>query len=360
MKILQIANSLHIGGAEKLLVDSIPLYRAKGIDMELLLLNGTKTPFYSELEKNGVIIHSLSIGNIKTVYNPLHIFHIIPYLKKYDIIHVHLFPAIYWAALAKWLSKSKTKLIFTEHNTSNRRITKKGIWQIFDRFIYRQYNIIVSITSNVDSIIKVHLTDKKNKFKIINNGINIAKYSSATSSDTNNKKSKIIIQISSFQEPKDQQTVIRAMQFLPENVVLQLVGDGVTRKQCEQLVNDLNLSDRVLFLGVRTDVPLLLKSADIVIMSSHWEGFGLAAVEGMAACKPVIASDVKGLSEVVSNAGLLFEKGNAKDLAEKITSLFNDNEFYQKISQQCFERAKQYDINTMIYKYIDLYNKLLN
>jgi len=53
-KVLQVINLLNIGGAEKLLVDSIPLYKARGINMESLLLNGTKTPFLCELEKRGV------------------------------------------------------------------------------------------------------------------------------------------------------------------------------------------------------------------------------------------------------------------------------------------------------------------
>jgi hypothetical protein len=80
-----------------------------------------------------------------------------PYLEKYDIVHVHLFPTLYWVALAKFLSFSKTKLIFTEHNTSNRRINKK-LWRVSDNFIYRQYNAIVSITKEVDCVIKSNLS----------------------------------------------------------------------------------------------------------------------------------------------------------------------------------------------------------
>jgi len=175
MKVLQVINSLNIGGAEKLLVDSIPLYKAKGINMELLLLNGTKTPFFYELEKGGVTIHSLSKGDIKTVYNPLLVFQIISYLRKYDIIHAHLFPTLYWVALAKWLSRSKTKLIFTEHSTHNRRMEQKS-WQIIDKFIYKQYDCIVSITKDVDSMIKSHLSFPLDKFKIINNGINLSQF----------------------------------------------------------------------------------------------------------------------------------------------------------------------------------------
>jgi len=358
MQILHIINSLHIGGAEKLLVDSIPIYKQKGTDVDLLLLNGDETPFFKQLKDKNITIYNLTKKNIKKIYNPLLIFFIIPYLKKYDIIHVHLFPALYWVALAKWLSRSNTKLIFTEHSTNNRRITKKGIWQVLDRFIYKQYYRIVTITSEVNVIIKAHLSDKSNKLKVINSGIDITQYINATGYGTNNKDLKTLIQISSFREAKDQPTVIRALQFLPKNVVLQLVGNGVTLKQCEKLVNDLSLSNRVSFLGIRTDIPKLLKSADITILSSNYEGLSLSSIEAMASGKPFVASDVPGLRDIVQGAGLLFKKGNEKDLAEKIMSLLNDEELYKKVAQQCFERAKKYDINTMVDKYIELYNEI--
>ena len=358
MKVLQVTNSLYTGGAEKLLVDSIPIYKQRGMDVDLLLLNGDKTHFYKQLKDKNITIYNLTKGNIKKIYNPFLIFRIIPYLKKYDVIHVHLFPALYWVALAKWLSRSKTKLIFTEHNTNNRRIVKKGIWQIFDRFIYKKYNIIGVITSEVDMIMKLHLSDKSDKFRIVNNGIDISQYSNTSGYDKNNKESKVLIQVAGFREQKDQLTLIRALQFLHGNVVLQLVGNGVTRKRCEQLVHELNLSNRVSFLGIRTDVPKLLKSADVVILSSHYEGLSLSSIEAMASGKPFIASDVPGLRDIVLGAGLLFEKGNEKDLAEKIMSLLNDDDLYKKVAQQCFERAKKYDINTMVDKYIELYNEI--
>jgi len=359
MKTLQIINSLETGGAEKLLIDSIPIYKQKNVDMELLLLNGDKTPFFQQLEKQKVKTHTL---NIKKTYNPLLVFRIIPYLKKYDIIHAHLFPTLYWVALAKIFSKTNAKLIFTEHSTNNKRIEKGGIWKFLDKLMYRQYDKIVSITSQVDEVIQHHLSGTNDKFRIINNGIDVSQYvdNSTESKSKITDKSKItIIQVGAFRKDKDQPTLIRALQYLSDNAFLVLVGDGEFRSKCEQLTTDLNLSDRVSFLGIRTDVPQLLKSSDIAVVSSHWEGFGLAAVEGMAAKKPVIASDVSGLRDVVADAGLLFPPENEKLLAEQINALISNPELYKKVSQNCFERAKQYDINVMIDKYIELYKEVL-
>ncbi|MDR0602847.1 MAG: glycosyltransferase, partial [Bacteroidales bacterium] len=251
MRVLQVITSLGTGGAEKLLVDSIPLYKLKGIDMDLLLLNGTETPFLKLLKEQNVTIYTLSKGNIKTVYNPFHIFRIIPYIRKYDIVHVHLFPSLYWAAFAKLLSFGKTKLVFTEHNTHNRRIGNIT-GRVLDKFVYHQYDTIVSIAKEVDTVIKLHLSFKKDKFKIIHNGINLSQFVHNFSKEENTVRSKIIlIQVSAFREQKDQVTLIRALRYLPQNVNLLLVGDGDKRTKCEDLVKELNLSGRVSFLGVR-------------------------------------------------------------------------------------------------------------
>ena len=119
MRILVISNSLATGGAEKLILDTIPLFISKKVEVELLLLNGKNHPFLKQLkEVSNCKVHSLSKG---TVYNPLLLFKLVSFLKKFSLIHVHLFPSLYWVAIAKALSFSKTKLVFTEHNTTNRR-----------------------------------------------------------------------------------------------------------------------------------------------------------------------------------------------------------------------------------------------
>src|SRR5690606_35490159 len=300
MKILQIINSLNIGGAEKLIAESVPLYKNKGISMDVLCLSSKKTVLWEELENNNIKVTGLSK---KSVYNPFLIFKIIPYLKKYDIIHLHLFPALYWVVLAKWFSFSKAKLIFTEHSTHNNRREKK-LFQIIDRIIYKGLHQIITISPDVDKSLKTHLRVKKNNIHLISNGVNISKFAEAKAynkSDFFQENSFILIQVSSFRKAKDQKLIIKALKTLPEEIVLLLVGEGPLKEENEKLVKELKLENRVQFLGLRNDIPELLKTADSIILSSFYEGFGLAIVEGMAAQKPVIASDVPGLREIVKN-----------------------------------------------------------
>jgi glycosyltransferase involved in cell wall biosynthesis len=123
-------------------------------------------------------------------------------------------------------------------------------------------------------------------------------------------------------------------------------------------VQKLNLQQRVFFLGLRIDVPQLLKTADISILSSHWEGFGLVAVEGMASKKPFIASNVPGLAGIVSGAGILFEQGNSRALTMEIKKLIDNPTHYQSVVKACQERADKYDIKIMVDKHIQLYDTI--
>ena len=362
MKILHIINSLATGGAEKLLLDTIPLYNKKLIQCDLLVFHEINCPFMNLLkDKKCCKIFNL---HFKSVYNPVIIFKIIPYLKQYDIVHVHLFPAQYWVVLAKILSFSKVKLIFTEHSTSNRRLKNK-FFRVFDLIIYFHYKKIICITKNVKNELLSKLKLNYNKLIIIQNGVELDSiYQSKPylKEDIipgifNNDN--LLIQIGGFRIEKDQITTIKSLLHLENNVKLILVGIGILENKCKLLVKNLNLEQRVFFLGLRMDIPSLLKTADISIVSSHWEGFGLVAVEGMASGKPVIASDVDGLNYVVSGGGILFEKGNAKKLAEIITKLFEDEILFNQTVKNCKIKALEYDINKMIDNTIDLY-KILN
>lgn len=362
MKILYIINNLATGGAEKLILEAIPLLKQKGIGVDLLVLNGMNYPYMKQLkELNCCKIYSLGNGSLS---NPLLIFKIMPYLKKYDLVHVHLFPAQYWAVFAKIISFSKTKLLFTEHSTSNRRIKNKW-FKYIERFVYSFYTKIIAISNEVQETLILHTSLGKNRFEVIVNGVNLKSIQDALVLDKNSlhdtlhETDKLIIQVAGFRIEKDQKTVIRAMQFLDLKVKLLLIGDGNLRNSCEQLVSELGLEERVFFLGVRTDVPNLLKTADISVVSSHWEGFGLVAVEGMAVGKPVIASDVAGLSNVVNGAGILFEKGNEKELVSKINELLDNQCYYNAVIEAGLERAKLYDVNDMVDKLIASYKCML-
>lgn len=366
MKVLQIINSLATGGAEKLLLDTIPLYRRAGIEMDVLVLWNNNHQFINALKDLGCckVIVLQESKNYKDIYSLLHIFRIRRYLKEYDIAHVHLFPAQYFAVLSNSLIGGKCKLVFTEHNTTNRRI-QKSYFKFIERFIYSRYKKIVCISDEIYSIYKKYLPKFESRFVIINNGVNLETIRTAGPIDKSvihhniENSDKLILQVSAFRPQKDQKTLIKAMGLLSENVALLLVGDGETKQECEKLVASMSLEKRVFFVGQRMDIPQLLKTADIIVLSSKYEGLSLSSIEGMASGNPFIASDVPGLSDVVKDAGVLFEQGNSEELAKIILKLLHNKNYYDSVANTCQIRAAHYDIKIMVDKHIDLYERIL-
>ena len=109
---------------------------------------------------------------------------------------------------------------------------------------------------------------------------------------------------------------------------------------------------------MRSDVADLWNVTDLGIMSSNWEGFGLAAVEGMARHRAVLASNVKGLAEVVGFPELLFPKGDDTKLAHSIQHFMSSPDELKVIGEKCAKRAKHYSIEHMVEKYLDFYSGL--
>jgi len=350
MKILHVISSLEIGGAQRLLSELLPIIKIKG-DITLLVLYDID----NEL-KNRIISNSIKIINLnqKKIYNPLIVLQLIKIIKEYDIIHVHLFPTLYWVGIASLFCSHKI-LLYTEHSTFNKRRNHRCLL-FFEKYIYSLYNIIISISKqtqiNLISWLQKEFEDPH--FKIIENGINLNLYSKINN-QTNNKN---LIMISRFVDSKDQQTVIKAMPYIDNNINLFFVGDGNTKDDCISLAKKLNVIHRIKFLGTRNDIPQLIQDSYIGIQSSNWEGFGLSALEIMASKRPIIASNIHGLKEIVENAGLLFEKGNEKQLANHINTLINDEAYYNKIANSCYNRAKIYSIENMANRYYNLYEYL--
>ena len=358
MKILQVITSLQTGGAEKLIVDVVPKYKHLGLDVDVLLFDGKDTPFKRQLENAGIKVFSLGYGG--SVYNPLYILKLMPYLRKYDIVHTHNTAPQLFAALGSVLCS--VVLCTNEHNTYNRRRNWKW-YRPIDKWMYSRYKKVICISDSTEENLRKSIDSNSDKICTIYNGIDFESYDKASpiakDSITPYINRKVIAMVAGFRYQKDQETLIRAMSYVPKDVELWLIGDGERRTIIEQCVKEKGLENRVRLLGIRNDIPSILKTVDIVVQSSHWEGFGLAAVEGMAAGKPVVASNVAGLSQVVSNAGVLFPLGDDKALADILNKLLTDYKYYNTVKGRCVKRAHKFDISKMVYKYCQVYQSLL-
>ena len=359
MKILHVITSLATGGAEHLMVDLLPRLRDKGNDVELLVFDGTATPFMRQLRDAGIVVHRLGEGG--NVYSPLHIARLTKFLRRYDVVHTHNTACQLFAPMAKLLSWSRTKLVTTEHNTTNRR---RGKWYFkpIDSWMYARYSAIIAISEKAESMLRAYVHPKH--LITIENGIDVDRYANAAAAPRCElvpeyaEGDVVIAMVAGFRMQKDHDCAVRAMAELPANYKLCLVGDGERRAEIEELIASLGLQQRVCLMGIRSDVPNILKAADVNLLASHWEGLSLSSVEGMAAGRPFVASDVDGLREVVQGNGILFAEGNHRQLAEILLRLINNRDEYEKVARACADAATNYDIALMVERYHQVYNEL--
>ena len=325
MRILQVISSLRTGGAERLVVDLSKQMKLAGNEVEILLFDGTVTPLLKEVEAAGIHVRVLSKG-WHAMRNPLLIFKLMQVMRRnrYEVIHAHNTSCQLLLAFASCFQR--LRLVTTEHNTDNRRRRWRG-YRPVDRWMYGRYRRIICVGDETRQALAAWLAhpDLTNRLTVIPNGIDVSKFEGAVpAEDIMSHERRKILMISAFRPQKDHSTLIRALSMLPEEYRLYLAGGSETdedrkyQNDCKHLVSELSLGERVRFLGIRSDVPQLLAAADAVVLSTAYEGMSLSLLEAMAAERPLIASDVPGVHDLVSGAGLLFPFGDDRRLAELI------------------------------------------
>ena len=358
MKILHVITSLQTGGAETLVVNLMPRFKALGHEVGVAVFNARNTPLMARLEQECPECRMYKFGT--SYYNPLYILKLWRVMRKYDIVHTHnTSPQVFAAIAAKVLCS--VALVTTEHTTSNRRRDWRWYPRWMDRWMYNQYRQVICISRQAEENLRAFIGHSKANICTIYNGVDVERFHQAKAnlSIRNGSKRFVIVMVAGFRYQKDQDTLIKAMSLLDrDSYELWLVGDGERRESLETLTENLGLKEQVRFFGLRSDIPEILHTADVVVMSSHFEGLSLSNIEGMAVGKPFIASDVDGLREMTQDAGLLFPHGDDKALAELIRQLHDDQQLYKQVATACYEKARQFDISKMVEKYNEVYESL--
>lgn len=396
MRVLHVITSLQTGGAETLVVNLMPRFRALGHEVGVVVFNGERTALMERLERECPECKIYRLGS--SPYHPWHIVRLVRIMRNYDVVHTHNSSPQLFAAIANIVCRKK--LITTEHNTNNR---KRGHWllSIVDKWMYPRYDKVICISDQAEENLREYLGDKCSVLSVeCSKECSVLSVECSDSKKTQNSKPKtqnsklsikrcgnictiyngvdvdaihqampiaelqtdrfVVVMVAGFRAQKDQDTLVRAMALLPpKQYELWLVGDGVRRQSVECLVLSVGVKDNVKFLGLRTDVPNILKTADVVVMSTHYEGLALSNIEGMAAGKPFVASDVQGIHEVTAGYGLLFPHEDADALAKIIRKLHDTPDYYQQVADKCYERAKQFDISKMVLQYNAVYCKTI-
>lgn len=294
-KIVNIISSPKGGGAELLVRELHKIYINRNFDAHAIYLNGTS----NELEKNESVLGV-------NPRSPLNIFRIRKILKRLSdnadeglIAHVHLTWPFLYVALASF-GLMNIKLVYTEHNTTNKRRNIPMLW-VIERLLYRRYSRIICISQGVSLALSKWVGPQiARRLVTIPNGSRI--YSLAVRPVIEGRFPRLI-SVGSLSARKNFVTAIRAVARLGNEIdSYTIIGEGPEHTRLEQIIRKEGLEGKVKLLGWSDAIEAHLHAADIQLIPSLWEGFGLVAVEGMSTGLPVVASDVCGLREVLDDA----------------------------------------------------------
>lgn len=176
---------------------------------------------------------------------------------------------------------------------------------------------------------------------------------------------KVLVHTSNFRPVKRVPDTIRILEKVKKEIPakLVLVGDGPDRSECERLARELDIQKDVIFLGKQDALAEILNAADIFLMPSQSESFGLSALEAMACGKPVISSSVGGLPELVihNETGYIAEIGDVERMSKYAVDLLTNEKKYNNFAKNSLDRAvKHFDKNLVLPKYIEYYEKVLS
>lgn len=293
--------------------------------------------------------------------------------EKSDIVYLHSSKAGAIGRIAL-LFNFKRKILYNAHGwyfNANIGKRKKKIFSIIEKILAIKTDMIINISqSEYDSAIKYKIAKSK-KMCIIENGIDFSrfkdsnKYREETRTKYNIKEDDVVIGVvGRISEQKDPMTSIKAFELVhKENnkTKLMLVGSGELEKEVLEYARQNNIENDIIITGWVNDVEKYIPAFDIAILPSRWEGFGLVIIEYMACDKPIVASNVGGIGNIIKNEenGLLINVSDYIELANNINNLIKNEVFARRIIENNKVYRKKYDIQLEIEKYLKLVNIIL-
>lgn len=285
-------------------------------------------------------------------------------LYQVDVMHPHGYKADIYAYLANW--PHRVPLVSTVHNWPNRLFAMR-FYATLDRLVLSRFDQVAVVSYVVADVLRRWglTTDK---LRTINNAVDIKRYRSASPTlpkDLIESYQPLVGFVGRLVPAKGGETLLRAARevlTLWPRAGFVFIGEGPSRGAWETSARILDISERVRFLGSRTDMPGLYASLDMVVLPSQVESMPMCVLEAMAAGRPIIATPVGAVPQLITSGetGLLVPVGDVNALANAISRLAANPEYARTLGAQGFERvSRQFSADAMAQQYLELYKQVL-
>lgn len=359
---LQLISALPVGGAERLLVDVVQAAVARSnIPQVVAIMNDlVDDDLLAALRATGAPVYRL--GRRPGDRSPRHLVRLLAIVRKHRarVIHAHNWGSKWWGMLCK-LADPRLRLVYSVHDTGTVSRYGPAARLAFRTFVDRTIAVSEASAAECRSV-------GVERVAVVPNGVPLDRF--AWREPPPMPVRPRIVHVGRLTPAvKGQDVLIRAVRLCRDaglDVQCDLVGspvddDAGALAELNELVGTLDLQADVRIWTNRTDIPDVLRSADVFALPSRREGFGLAAVEAMATGVPVVATDVGGLREFLTDGqnALVCRVGDPGDLAEKVITLVREPRLRSALAAAGRKTASGFDVETVCDRYCEIYRGLI-
>jgi N-acetyl-alpha-D-glucosaminyl L-malate synthase BshA len=290
--------------------------------------------------------------------------------RQLDLLHVHYaIPHASAAYMAKQILAKEgihIPVITTLHGTDITLVGRDKTYAPVVTFSINESDAITAVSENLREETYRYFTITK-EIEVIRNFVDVSRFS-RKSIDAFRKAiapqgEKLLLHASNFRKIKRVTDVVRIFANVKKEIPAKLlfVGDGPERSTAEDLSRELGVCNDILFVGKQEQMEDILAIADIFLLTSEYESFGLAALEAMAAGVPVISTNAGGIAEINidQQTGFLSPVGDVAAMSEHTIRLLKDEKLLSAFRKRAYEQALRFDIHNVIPEYETLYERFL-
>jgi len=368
---LHLITVLNPGGAENHLLSLTRGLLRRGYQVEVAYLKHGFGKLATAFESSGISVHPLHMRAQCDVSALLRLTRLLR-ARQYDVIHTHLPRADIFGGIASLLIP-KSQLVSSKHNEY--WFYDHSSIAAVERWLCRRRRRVITISAALARFYQERcLVKDPSKLRVIHYGLDLGAFDQRLVEKSNTRvctsldlppDARVVLSVGRLEEQKGHRYLIDAfaqVRFDEPRAHLVIAGEGSLRRQLTLQIERLGLQDCVHLLGWRPDVPNLMQIAEVFVLPSLWEGFGLVLLEAMAAHLPVVAFDTSAIPEIVvdGKTGLLVPPRESQALAEGILRLLKDPGLAHEMGQAGRRRVEtRFTVDQMVTQTMRVYQELL-
>ena len=377
ISIVHIVTRLDRGGAAEVILDLVKALSQHGMRVTLIVgkTDNPQTDLSEFCTQNGIALYIIPnlIRSVSPIHDIIAFFKIKKIIRNLQpaIVHTHTSKAGIVGRCAAWSAGIRHSV------HSPRGHVFYGYYNRYVTSVFVTLERLAShITEKITTLTKKGMQDHidmgvgtEEKFTVVHSGVRIDRFKNGDGNtvkkETGFNDNRIVGWAGRLDSVKNCLLFVESASIIkkrmPETCFL-IAGDGEEREMLQERSHDLGLSDCMMFLGDRDDMPDVMAAFDVFVLSSHNEGFGRVLVEAMAAGAVPVSTMVGGTPDVVEDgvSGFLVPKGDSQTMADAVCSLLADNELYNRLRTNGIKRAELFTLRSMVEKFEGLYAELLD